>query len=199
MTPGAAQKRRASYEDLLCVPAHLVAEIVDGDLYATPRPAVRHANAASVLIAEIVGPFHRGRGGPGGWWILSEPELHLHDDIVVPDLAGWRRSRLPALPDAAFLTLTPDWIAEILSPSTERLDRAKKLAVYAREGVSFAWLINPSTETLEVLALASGAWTLKATYAGSVAVHAEPFDAIELDLSALWATGASTQAGAASR
>ena len=190
-------KKPASYEELLQVPSHLVAEILNGELHATPRPALRHANAASVLGIDIGGPFHRGRGGPGGWWILFEPELHLHADVAVPDLAGWRRTRLPVMPDAAFLTIAPDWLCEVLSPSTERMDRATKLAIYAREGVSHVWLINPINETLEVLALANGRWTLLATHVGAVAIRAEPFEAIELELSALWTTGSPTDAGAA--
>jgi Uma2 family endonuclease len=181
-------KKAASYDDLLRVPDHLVAEILDGELYATPRPSLRHANAASVLGAEIGGPFHIGRGGPGGWWILFEPELHLQADIVVPDLAGWRRSRLSAIPDAAFLTIPPDWVCETISPSTEGMDRGKKLAIYAREGVSHVWLVNPSSETLEVFALANGRWVLMATHVAAVTVRAEPFDAIDLDLSLLWTT-----------
>ena len=181
-------KKAATYEDLLRVPDHLVAEILDGELYATPRPALRHARAATILGAEIVNPFDRGQGGPGGW-LFDEPELHLHADIVVPDLAGWRKSRLPAIPDAAFLTLAPDWVSEVISPSTEAIDRGKKLAIYVREGVSHAWLINPASETLEAMALASGRWTLLATHVGAVVVRVEPFDAIELDLSALWTTG----------
>jgi Uma2 family endonuclease len=181
-------KKAASYEDLLQVPDHLVAEILDGELYATPRPALRHANVTSVLGAEIGGRFHIGRGGPGGWWILDEPELHLRDDIVVPDLAGWRRSRLAAIPDTAFMTMAPDWACEVISPSTEGMDRGRKLSIYAREGVSHLWLVNPASETLEVLALAGGRWTILASYVGAVIVRAEPFDAIDLDLSILWTT-----------
>jgi Uma2 family endonuclease len=181
-------KKAATYEDLLQVPDHLVAEILEGELYATPRPALRHANATSVLGAEIGGPFHIGRGGPGGWWILFEPELHLHRDIIVPDLAGWRTARLPAIPDTAFLTIEPDWVCETISPSTEGMDRGKKLAIYAREGVSHVWLVNPASETLEILALTGGRWTILASHVGADSVRAEPFDAIELDLSLLWAT-----------
>jgi Uma2 family endonuclease len=179
-------KKSATYADLVRVPDHLVAEIVDGELFATPRPAARHARAASVLGMDLGTPFDRGRGGPGGWCILDEPELHLHDDILVPDLAGWRRNRLPAIPDRAALTLAPDWVCEVLSPATEAFDRGRKLAVYAREGVSHVWLVNPTNETLEVLVLTAERWTLVATHVGTVAVRAEPFAAIELDLSGLW-------------
>ena len=111
-------KKPASYEDLLRVPDHLVAEILEGELFATPRPSVPHAHTAFRLSAALGAPFDAGRGGPGGWVILFEPELHLHEDVVVPDLAGWRRDRLPVLPDAPFLALAPDWVCEIPSPST---------------------------------------------------------------------------------
>jgi Uma2 family endonuclease len=182
--------RRATYQDLLSVPDHLVAEILDGELYTSPRPAVPHALASSALGFELGGPFHNGRGGPGGWWILDEPELHLADDVVVPDLAGWRRSRLAQLPDAAAITLPPDWVCEILSPSTEAIDRVPKLHIYSREGVRHVWFVNARTFTLEVLRLDHGAWTLAATYAGDGPVHAEPFDAVPLDLFRLWGRSA---------
>lgn len=179
-------KRRATYDDVLQVPAHQVAEIVDGELHVSPRPASRHALAASVLWGDLGPPFHHGRGGPGGWWILFEPELHFADDVVVPDLAGWRRERMPQFPDTAFFTLAPDWVCEVVSPSTERLDRAKKMPVYARENVSHLWLVNPVARTLEVYRLAEGRWLLLATHEGPAQVHAEPFEAIELSLAPLW-------------
>jgi Uma2 family endonuclease len=180
-------KKNATYEDLCALPENLVAEMFDGELYATPRPAPPHAHASSVLGFELGGPFHRGRNGPGGWWILVEPELHFGADVLVPDLAAWRRERLPALPTAAYFTLAPDWVCEVLSPSTETLDRAKKLGRYARAGVAHAWLVNPVLQTLEVLTLAEGRWALAATHEGGANVRAEPFDAIELELGALWA------------
>lgn len=183
--PGLA-KRRATYEDLLNVPDHLIAELLGGELYTTPRPAVRHAIAASALGSELGGPFHQGRGGPGGWWILHEPELHLGPEVVVPDLAGWRRSRLPQLPDTAAVTIAPDWVCEILSPSTEALDRVSKLQTYAREGVLHVWFVNPRSETLEVLRLENGTWSLAATHAGDGTVHAEPFEIVALELFRLW-------------
>jgi Uma2 family endonuclease len=143
-----------------------------------------------VLAGEIINPFDHGRGGPGGWWILAEPELHLKADVVVPDLAGWRRSRLPAIPDTAALTVAPDWVCEVISPSTESLDRGKKLAAYAREGVSHVWLINPTSQTLELLGLTGNRWTLLATQVGTVVVRAESFETVELDLSILWTSQA---------
>jgi Uma2 family endonuclease len=179
-------KRRATNEDLLDVPDHLVAEIVDGELFTTPRPALRHAQASSTLGGELFAPFHLGRGGPGGWLILDEPELHLRADIVVPDLAGWRRTRLATVPDEPFLELSPDWVCEIVSPSTERFDRVKKLDIYARESVGHVWLINPIARTLEVYRLDAGQWLRVGTYGDDQVVHAVPFDVLALDLLVLW-------------
>jgi Uma2 family endonuclease len=183
---GRPAKKPATYEDLVRVPEPLVAEIVDGELYASPRPAIPHALAASALGVEIGGPFQRGRGGPGGWWILDEPELHLGGDVVVPDLAGWRRDRLPTLPKEAAFELAPDWICEVLSPATARLDRARKLPAYARENVRYAWLIDPTARTVEVLALDQGSWKLVLACGDDDLVRLPPFDAIELDVLALW-------------
>ena len=122
----------ATYEDLLDLPENLVSEIIHGQLITQPRPAPKHIVASSALGDELVGPFQKGRGdGPGGWWILDEPELHLGPHILVPDLAGWRRERLPAMPDTAFFTLPPDWVCEVLSPGTARIDRADKMPIYA--------------------------------------------------------------------
>lgn len=175
------------------MPDHLVAEIVDGELYTTPRPALRHALAGSSLGDELVSPFQKGRGGPGGWWILFEPELHLAADILVPDLAGWKRDRLPVVPDEAYLTLAPDWVAEILSPSTARLDRVKKLDVYARERVLHVWLLDPGTRILEVLVLEENRWVIHATFGQDERVRAVPFDAIEIDLAGIWGERAEQQ------
>ena len=180
------EKPRATYEDLLKVPDNNVAEIVDGELYVSPRPAAPYALATSVLGADLGGPFHQGRGGPGGWWIVDEPELHFGEDVLVPDLAGWRRQHMPEFPKTAFFTLAPDWVCETLSPSTERLDRARKLGVYAREGVANVWLLNPEARTLEVYRRSEDRWLLLATHGSDALVRAEPFDAIELDLLPLW-------------
>jgi Uma2 family endonuclease len=139
-----------------------------------------------VLGVRIAGQYDSGAGGPGGWWIVYELELHLGRDVVVPDWAGWRRSRVPMMPDAPWCSVAPDWVCEILSPSTASLDRVKKLAVYAREQVRHAWLIDPTARTLEVLRLEGGRWMVLATHAGTETVRAEPFEALELALRDLW-------------
>jgi Uma2 family endonuclease len=179
-------KQHATYDDLREVPDNFVAEIFDGELYASPRPAYPHAHAASVIGALLGGPFHLGQQGPGGWVIVDEPELRFGSDVLVPDLAGWRRERLSTVPSVAYPTIAPDWICEVLSPSTEVLDRSKKLRIYAREGVAYVWLVNPLLRTLEVLALARGALRLTAGHEGGANIRAAPFDAIEFDLGALW-------------
>lgn len=178
--------RFATYADLLEVPAHRVAELISGTLRSHPRPAGPHAAAASSLGEELGPPFKRGRGGPGGWLIIDEPEIHLGADVVVPDLAGWRRERLPKLPDAPFVSLHPDWVCEVLSPSTEKTDRTEKLPIYARESVDHAWLVNPRAKTLEVFRRQGREWLLIGTYKDADRVRAEPFAAFELDLDVLW-------------
>ncbi len=185
---GDPAKRRATYDDVLAAPDHVVAEVVRGVLHTQPRPAAPHARASSRLGAELGGPFDRGRGGPGGWVILDEPELHLAADILVPDLGGWRRSRMPRFPmEAKFFELAPDWICEVISPGTQAFDRGDKMDVYAREGVRYAWLVDPLAKRLEVGRLEQDKWLRVGSWTGEALVRAEPFDAIELELAALWA------------
>lgn len=169
------------------VPDPLVAEIVDGELYTSPRPASPHALASSA-IGQDLGPFSRrcGTAGPGGWWILDEPELHFGEDVLVPDLAGWRHARMAAVPNVPFFELAPDWVCEVVSPSTGRLDRVRKMPVYAREGVEFVWLVDPLARTLEVFRLEAGRWTLHSTHGGPDLVRADPFSEIEIDVSRWW-------------
>lgn len=180
-------RRPASYEDLRRVPPHLVAEIVDAELYASPRPAARHANAGVAIVSELDGRFRRGRGGPGGWIILPEPELHVVGQVMVPDATGWRRERMPELPDVTAFELAPDWICEILSPSTESLDRSLKMPRYAEAGVQHAWLVDPMARTLEVYRLERGGYHLAERFEGDGPIRPLPFDAVDFDLSALWA------------
>jgi Uma2 family endonuclease len=176
------------YAELDALPEHLVGEVIEGVLYTHPRPALRHAQAASVLGEELGPPFRRGRGGPGGWILLDEPELRLgpRPDVLVPDLAGWRRERMPELPDAPHMTLAPDWVAEVLSLSTQRIDRGVKLAIYRRERVGHVWFVDPAARTLEIFRFANGEYVWVATHENDAAVRAEPFDAIELALGLLW-------------
>jgi Uma2 family endonuclease len=179
-------KRRATYEDLAEVPENLVAELIDGVVITNPRPAVPHARASSRLGAELIGPFDRGKQGPGGWIILDEPELHLRGDALVPDLAGWRRESMPELPETAAFELAPDWVCEVLSVSTMAHDRGAKLPIYAREGVAYVWFVDPVARLLEVFRLESRRYVFEGTFRDAESVRAVPFDAVELDLSALW-------------
>lgn len=180
------EKANATYADLEVLPAHLVGELIAGRLIASPRPGPKHARAASDLGGILGPPFRFGRGGPGGWWILDEPELHLGQDVLVPDLAAWRRERLPRIPDTAYFELVPDWVCEVLSPSTERLDRGEKLAIYRREDVAHVWLVSPVARTVEILRLTDDGYLLVTVFTAPGTVRAEPFGAVELDLGLLF-------------
>jgi Uma2 family endonuclease len=179
-------KPPATYEDLLKVPDNLVAEIIEGELYTSPRPASPHARASSILGGRLISSFDDGGGnGPGGWWILDEPELHLGPDVLVTDIAGWRRERMPVLPDTPSFELPPDWVCEVISPSTGRLDRMLKLPSYARAGVAYAWLVDPLQRFIDAFRLVNGQWALLGTYGDDIA-RIEPFDAVEIPLATLW-------------
>ncbi len=181
-------RRPATYQDLKQVPDHLVAELVDGEIVASPRPSFRHAAVSSGLGADLHAAYgRRGGGGLGGWVILDEPELHIVGQVIVPDIAGWRRERMPEIPDVAFVDLPPDWVCEVLSPSTAALDRTRKMHHYARAGVPHLWLLDPAPETLEVFRLDGDTWRVVMSVAGNQRVRAEPFDSVELDLGQLWA------------
>lgn len=184
--PAPVAKAPATYDDVLAAPEHMVAEIVDHVLHVQPRPRMRHAVAASAMGGELGGPFQRGRGGPGGWWIVDEPELHLGEAVLVPDLAGWRRERLPAMPDVAFMTLPPDWCCEVLSPGTRRLDLTRKREIYGEHGVGWLWFVDPDARTLEAFALEGGRWVLLAAKHGNDPIALAPFDAVTFPLDALW-------------
>lgn len=180
-------KRRATYEDLMQVPENLVAEIIDGELVTSPRPASPHARATAVLNRDL-GGFDEppGADGPGGWWMLVEPELRLGDDVLVPDLAAWRRERMPDMPNVVGFTLAPDWVCEVISPSTGRIDRSRKMGVYARAGVRHLWFVDPLLRTLETYRAEAEHWVVVSTHGGDDRVHAEPFDAVELALRRWW-------------
>jgi Uma2 family endonuclease len=181
----AAQKLTVQ-DAFLALPATEVGQIVDGELYVQPRPRAAHARATAKLGARLDQRFDGG-SPPGGWILLDEPELHLGADILVPDLAGWRRERLPEMPASGYFAVAPDWICEVLSPSTARLDRGKKLSAYGREGVPFVWLIDPDAQTLEVLTRGEdGRYTIAAVHSGDDVAFAVPFEVFGLELRALW-------------
>lgn len=181
-------RKLAAYQDVVTAPEHWLAELIDGDLYMQPRPSIAHQVVSTVLGAELDSPFRRGRGGPGGWIFADQPELHLAKNVLAPDLAGWRRERMPVVEHAACVTLPPDWVCEVLSPSTARTDRVTKLPIYAHHhGVRHIWIIDPLARTLEVFRLEGERLFLHTTHAEDERIRAEPFDAVELELGMLWA------------
>jgi Uma2 family endonuclease len=182
---GAAKKSPATYADIEALPEFKLGEIIGDDLYVSPRPAGPHALATTGLVGQIDGPFQRGRGGPAGWLILFEPELHFGRQVLVPDIAAWRSERAPSPEDPHF-TVAPDWVCETLSPSTAVIDRTRKLHVYAHEGVAFVWLLDPAQRTLEVLRRDGLGWRVASNHGGDEVIRAAPFDAVEIELGALW-------------
>ena len=178
--------RRATYQDVLDAPAHRVAEIVDGTLYISPRPPTLQALAKSRLSAGLGNAFGFGRGGPGGWRIMHEPELHLGEDILVPDVAGWRRERLPRIPETWDAVIAPDWVCETMSDTTRELDLNGKRPVYTREGIPHLWLVDPVDRTLEAFEVHDGQWLRIASVKDDEPVSIRPFDAITFSLGELW-------------
>lgn len=183
---GSAKSRPATYADILRLPENVVGEIVDGELVVSPRPAPAHALASSYLGGELSRPFGRGRGGPGGWLIVDEPELHLGAQVLVPDLAAWRRERMPELPTTPWFAVAPDWVCEVLSPSTALLDRTRKQEIYRSEGVTWLWFIDPVAHTIEVLNRAEAHWIVAGSFGGDGDTRIPPFDAVAIDVGALW-------------
>lgn len=186
MAEAAPIRRPATYADLEAAPPGLVAEILDGELVTHPRPLPRHAIAQGALGAELGEPFQKGRGGPGGWIFMPEPELHVGEHVVVPDLAGWRRERMPYLPIEVGITIVPEWICEVISPSTASYDRTVKFRIYLEAGVKHLWYVDPAYKTLEVFKRETERWTLLATFADKDEVRVEPFETIAFPLSNLW-------------
>jgi Uma2 family endonuclease len=181
-----SEKRVATYQDVLDAPEHMVAELIDGELFLSPRPGNPHGVVTSRLHGELYARFSGGGAGSNGWLFIVEPELHLGDRVLVPDIAGWRTSRLPTVPDAAYVTVAPDWICETASKSTEKLDRKRKLPIYASAGVGYAWLVHPRLRSLEVFEAHERRWTLVETFSDNDRARAVPFEDFELDLSRLW-------------
>lgn len=178
--------KNATYEDLFTIPENMTGEIIDGELIATPRPSRRHSEAASSLGGELLPPYKFGRGGPGGWIIQYEPEIAFGTDILVPDLAGWKRERFPVEEDHNWISAAPDWVCEVLSPSTFRKDKIKKMRIYAKHQVPYAWLIDPLAKILEAYMLEAGRWVVLGVYGEDDTIRVEPFQEVEIDLMNLW-------------
>ena len=180
-------KHAATYADLEAVPPHLVAEILFGNLVTHPRPSTEHGAAATSLSDELVGPFQKGRGGPGGWIFIGEEEVHLGPHVTVPDIAGWRRERLPpGSGKTNVLEIPPDWICEILSPSTEKYDRGVKRNIYALYGVEYLWHVDPRVQCLETFTRSDKSWLLTGTFFDNDEVRAAPFAELAFKLGLLW-------------
>jgi len=183
---------QATYADLEALPERYVGEIIDGTLYAQARPASPHAQAASALGVLLGNAFGRrfgnsGDGGqPGGWCLLLEPELHLGSDVLVPDIAGWRRERMPQVPKVPGFELAPDWLCEVASPATRKLDRSLKLERYHRAGVGHVWLVEPEDHFIEVYRRTEEGWLRVGHFSGEDEPRVEPFEALPLMLAELW-------------
>jgi Uma2 family endonuclease len=192
-----AHTRPTLYEQLEALPEGLTGEILDGQLHTQPGPSGPHGRASSTLEDALFGPYDRGRGGPGGWWIFIEPEIHFIRDleIAVPDLAGWRRERMPGIPEDHRFEMAPDWVCEILSKSSASKDREIKMPIYAKYGVAYAWFVDPLARTLEAYALNADAWRMIGRYAGDAQVTLPPFDAVKLPLADLWVPRETTGGG----
>lgn len=176
------------YEAIERLPEGVTGELINGQLHTQPRPAARHALAASNLGADLISPFSRGRGGPGGWWIIDEPEVHFvrNTEVLVPDLGGWRRERMPVLPEDQRFEVVPDWVCEVLSPSTASKDRELKMPMYVHYGVQYAWIVDPVRYLLEAYELKNSEWASIGIFGSGDAIAAPPFEAVSLDVDALW-------------
>jgi Uma2 family endonuclease len=181
-------RRATPYELLQALPEVLTGEILNGQLHTQPRPSGPHARVASRVDRTIGRSYDDGIDGPGGWWIFVEPELHLVRDteIAVPDLAGWRRTRMPNPPEDQRFEVVPDWICEILSPSTESKDRRIKMPLYAHYAVAFAWIVDPIAQTLEAYQLEHGDWHEIGRFSGAQKAAVPPFEAVTLHLDGMW-------------
>ncbi len=188
MTPSTPARREAAatYQDVLDAPENVTAEIVGGELVLTPRPAHPHQAVTTGLGVLVGGPYQFGIGGPGGWILLVDPEIEFGEDLLVPDVAGWRAERGLAFPRTGSLPHVPDWVCEVLSPSTAARDRTSKSDIYLASGVEHMWLVDPLERVLEIFAADDGGWRRLAGHHGDLKVRAAPFDAIELDLALLW-------------
>jgi Uma2 family endonuclease len=186
LSPGS---KLATYEDLLALPEGSRGEVLGGELVTAPAPLPQHSNVQGAARRFLGGPFHddHGRGGPGGWWIFAEVDIALGtNDIVRPDLSGWRRQRLPQPGKIRPIEVVPDWVCEVVSPTSAARDRVTKRKLYARCGVPFYWLIDPEARVLEALALRDGVWVETGVFDDSATARIVPFEAIDLEVGRLF-------------
>lgn len=183
---GPGLRRPATLADLAAIPSTHTGHLLDGKLYTFPRPRFRHGRAQTALVSTLDPPFGRGVGGPGGWVLVVEPELHLGGNALVPDLAGWRREGLDVAALDPYPTLAPAWACEVLSPSTEAFDRGLKAEALARHGVAWLWFVDPEARTLEVYENDAGQFRQRQRFQDNVDVTAPPFDALTWPLGSLW-------------
>jgi Uma2 family endonuclease len=183
----APAKIPATYADIEALPAHMTGEIINGVLHTHPRPSNEHGFAYTSLTDELVSPFQKGRGGPGGWTFIQEPELHLGPHTVSPDMCGWRKDRMPHVPRAKFVdNIVPNWVCEFLSASTEKRDRGEKRVIYSTYGVDHYWLIDPRVRSVEIFQRLDRQWLAIGYFTDKEKLIAPPFEAITIDLSFLW-------------
>jgi len=178
--------RLATYDDVLAADERV--EVIGGQLETLPSARPRHGRVARAIAGAIGGPFDDddGRGGPGGWWILTEVDVRLSPhDIVRPDVAGWRKERLTDL-DTLPIDVRPDWVCEVLSPGTRLRDTRDKRRLFASAGISHYWLLDPDDRTLLALVLESDRWTEQGLYAEGDLARIAPFEALELDVGRLF-------------
>lgn len=181
------KEKPATYADLEALPPTVVGEILNGALRTRPCLPPRLGVAANTLLAELSGAFAPSEVDKRRWVFIYRPEFHFGSHVVVPDLAGWRIERLTPFPETAYFETPPDWVAQVLSPSTQAIDRTDKLSIYAETGVSHCWYIDPIAKTLEVMALTGGRWLLVSALKDDAPVNAPPFEAHTFPLSVLWA------------
>ena len=180
-------RARATYQDVLNAPPHMVAEILQGKLYMNPRPAMPHSRVTSALHLALAKHYQKEDGGPGNWTFYFEPELHLDSEILVPDLAAWRYETMPSDPLGPYATIAPDWICETLSPSTRHIDVFHKRDIYASKGVKHLWFLDPDNRTLEGFQLLENSrWQLLSALDGNVEVSIPPFESARFSLDVLW-------------
>lgn len=179
--------KKATYDDLYTLPENMTGEIIAGELIATPRPSRKHVATTTLLTSRVVPPYQFGEGGgPGGWIILVEPEVKLGEDIVVPDLGGWKRERFPISEETNWISVAPNWVCEVLSPNTMRHDKVRKMPLYAQHAVEHIWLIDPVAMTMDAFRLEGGRWLLLCSYAEDDVATVEPFQEVNINLKDLW-------------